>query len=505
MKRTTTQPAAAPTRATAKPARPKVAGFDPDFGTATQALAALRRGAISSRELTQHVLARIGKLNPALASFVTVAEPQALSRARQADAALARKRSLGPLHGLPIVVKDSWATAGLRTTGGSKTLEQHVPKQNAVVVERLEAAGAVIVGKTNLPEWAADWQSFNDVAGPARNPWDRGRTPGGSTGGGAAAVAAGLGFLEIGSDIAGSIRIPAHFCGVYGHKSTWGVVPMRGHIPPPPGVQGSGSELSVAGPLARSAEDLLLELGVVAGPDRDEAVAYRWTLPRPRQARLRDYRLGYVLDDPFCPVDAPVKAVLSEAIAALRKAGARLSEGWPQGVDPEGQTLIYRLVLNAFFSATLMQDDFDAVLEARAKGADDPWTRGAGAYHREWLPWSAARLAARAVWQAYFRTHDAFLMPVAFVPAFPHDHSLPMPARRLTASGEARSYLDLNRWISFATLTGCPATSAPVGRTRDGLPVGLQIMGPYAEDATPIDIAAKVADVIGGFERPPGV
>jgi amidase len=503
MKRTN-QRASVPTRATAKPARPKVAGFDADFGTAIQALAALQSGAISSRELTQHVLARIGKLNPALASFVTVAEAQALARARQADAALARKKPLGPLHGLPIVVKDTWATAGLRTTGGSKTLEQHVPKQNAVVVERLEAAGAVIVGKTNLPEWAADWQSFNDVAGAARNPWDRGRTPGGSTGGGAAAVAAGLGFLEIGSDIAGSIRIPAHFCGVYGHKSTWGVVPMRGHIPPPPGMQGTGSELSVAGPLARSAEDLLLELGVVAGPDRDEAVAYRWTLPKPRQARLRDYRIRYVLDDPFCPVDAGTKAVLTEAVAALRKAGARLTEGWPEGVDPERQSLVYRWLLNSFFSQTLTKEQWDETLAARAKGADDPWTRGAAAYHREWLPWTGARLAAREVWQAYFRTHDAFLMPVAFMPAFAHDSSQPMSARMLKAGGGARPYTDMNRWISFATLTGCPATSAPVGRTREGLPVGLQIMGPYAEDATPIDLAAKITEVVGGFEAPPG-
>ena len=505
MKRKTTKRASATARAIAKPAPAKAPAFDPDFATATQALAALRRGAISSRELTQHVLARIAKHNPALASFVTVAEEQALARARQADAALARKKPLGPLHGLPIVAKDTWATAGLRTTGGSKSLAQHVPKEDAVVVERLKAAGAVIVGKTNLPEWAADWQSHSDVAGTARNPWDRGRTPGGSTGGGAAAVAAGLGFLEIGSDIAGSIRIPAHFCGVYGHKPTWGVVPMRGHIPPPPGMQGTGSELSVAGPLARSAEDLLLELGVVAGPDRDEAVAYRWTLPRPRHASLRDYRMGYVLDDPFCPVDAPAKAVLADAVAALRKAGARLTEGWPEGVDPERQSLVYRWLLNSFFSQTLTKEQWDETLAARAKGADDPWTRGAASYHREWLPWSGARLAAREVWQAYFRTHDAFLMPVAFAPAFPHDHSQPMTSRPLKANGSARAYTDMNRWISFATLTGCPATSAPVGRTREGLPVGLQIMGPYAEDATPIDIAAKLAGVAGGFEAPPGL
>ncbi len=479
--------------------------FDPDFATATQALAALRRRAISSRELTARVFERIRKLDPALNCFVTLAEEQAMARARQADAARARKKPLGPLHGLPVVVKDSWATAGLRTTSGSKSLEQHVPQEDAVVVARLKAAGAVIVGKTNAPEWAADWQSYNEVAGTSRNPWDPARTPGGSTGGGAAALAAGLGFLEIGSDIAGSIRIPASFCGVYGHKPSWGVVPLRGHIPPPPGVQGSHSDLPVGGPIARGAADLLLELGVVAGPDRDEAVAYRWTLPKARRGRLRDYRIGYVLDDPFCPVDAPVKAVLADAVAALREAGAPLTEGWPAGIDAEWHCLLYRRLLNAFFSQTLTQAQFEATREARAKGADDPWSVGVAALHREWLPWSAGRLQARAQWQEYFKGHDAFLMPVAFVPAFPHDHSMPMSDRRLATAAGPRSYLELNRWISFATLTGCPATSAPVGRTREGLPVGLQIMGPYMEDATPIDIAARMADVTGGFAAPPSI
>src|SRR5262245_22018346 len=210
--------------------------FDPDFGTATQALAALRRGAISSRELTTHVLARIDKLNPALNCFVTVTPNEALTAAKHADAQRGKRSGkgskLGPLHGLPIVVKDTYATKGVRTTAGSKMLEQYVPEGDAVVVARLKAAGAVIVGKTNTPEWAADWQAFNAVTGQSNNPWDPTRTPGGSTGGGAAALAAGLGFLEVGSDIAGSIRVPSHFCGIYGHKPTWNLVPMRGHIPP---------------------------------------------------------------------------------------------------------------------------------------------------------------------------------------------------------------------------------------------------------------------------------
>ena len=245
---------------------------------------------------------------------------------------------------------------------------------------------------------------------------------------------------------------------------------------------------------------------MVAGPDRDEAVAYRWALPKPRHARLRDYRIGYVIDDPMCPLDAPVKAVLTDAIAALRKAGARLTEGWPAGVEAERQSLLYRLLLGAFSRNIAMTPaQLETTRENRRRGPTIEWTRGVTSTHVEWLPKNAARLAARAAWQRYFRDHDAFLMPVAYVPAVPHDHSLPVGERKvMTAAGE-RFYVSLYRWISFATLTGCPATSAPVGLTRDGLPVGLQIMGPYLEDATPIDLAGRIADVTGGFVPPPGL
>jgi amidase len=477
--------------------------FDPDFGTATQAVAALRRGAISSCELTAHVFARIKKHDPALNCFVTLTEGQAMARAKQADAALRKKKPWGELHGLPIVVKDVFATEGVRTTSGSKSLEKYTPKEDAAVVARLKAAGAVIIGKTNVPEFAADWQSYNDVGGVSNNPWDVGRTPGGSTGGGAAALAAGLGFLEIGSDLAGSIRVPAHFCGIYGHKPTWDLVPMRGHIPPPPGVPAGPAELPVVGPLARSAEDLLLELGVVAGPDAGEAVAYRWSLPRPRKTKLGDYRIGYVIDDPFCPLDSAARAVLSGAIEALRKRGARLTEGWPPGVDPGEQCELYGWLLAAFLSQTLPDPEFKGMQRATANGADDPWVKGTASSHREWLQQSGQRLQARAVWQEYFKAYDAFLMPIAFVPAFPHDHTSDMSARRLMTTKGARPYGDMSKWISFATLTGCPATVAPLGRTPGGLKVGIQIMGPYLEDATPIDIAARMADLTGGFVAPP--
>ncbi len=484
-------------------ANAQAARFDPNFGTATEAVNALRRGAISSRELTAHVFERIKKHNTKINAFVTLLEEQAMARAKEADQALAKKQPWGKLHGLPIVVKDVFATDGVRTTSGSKLLEKYVPKEDAVVVARLKAAGAVIVGKTNTPEFAADWQSFNAVAGASNNPWDVARTPGGSTGGGAAALAAGFGFLEIGSDIGGSIRIPSHFCGIYGHKPTFGVVPLDGHIPPPPGVAAGPAELPVAGPMARGAEDLLLELGVVAGPDPAEAIAYRWNLPAPRKTKLGNYRIGYVVDDSFCPLDSEAKAVLAGAIESLRKKGAQLTEGWPAGVDPNKQFENYFWLLASFFSQTLPDPVFKGMQQAVAGGADDLWLKGNTAIHRDWLRQSGQRLRARALWQDYFKTHDAFLLPAAFVPAFPHNQQMPQEARKLKTTEGERPYLDMAKWISFATLTGCPATVAPVGRTKSGLPVGIQIMGPYLEDATPIDMAMKMADVTGRFVAPP--
>jgi len=484
-------------------ANTRAAKFDPNFGTAIEAISAIRHGVISSRELMAHVFARIKKHNPKLNLFVTLAERQAMARAKQADEMLAKKKSWGKLHGLPVLAKDVFATQGVRTTSGSKLLEKYTPKEDAVTVARLKAAGAIIVGKTNLPEFGSDWQSFNQVAGTSNNPWDVARTPGGSTGGGAAALAAGLGFMELGGDLAGSIRIPSHFCGVYGHRPTLDVVPLRGHIPPPPGVIAGPAELPVAGPLTRSAEDLLLGLEVLAGPDLPESNAYRWSLPEARKTKLREYRIGYVVDDPFCPVDTAVKEVLSSAIESLRESGTQLKEGWPAGVDPKSQFENYGWLVAAFFSQSVPDAAFKRMQQAAASGTDDRWVNGATSLHREWLRQSGQRLKARSLWQYYFKTYDAFLMPVSIVSAFPHDHQSDMGARTLRTTEGERSYLDLGNWISFATLTGCPATVSPVGRTKSGLPVGIQIMGPFLEDATPIDIAMRMADVTGRFVAPP--
>ena len=283
------------------------------------------------------------------------------------------------------------------------------------------------------------------------------------------------------------------------------VVPLRGHIPPAPGALTPVTDLPVAGPLARSAGDLRLELGVLAGPPPDEARAYRWKLPAPRRARLKEYRIGYVLDDPFCPVTPEVQEILAGFVAALRKEGAPLKEGWPEGVSPQATFDTYLPLLAAYIdlpepALALLRQSEGKPWSAYAK----LWMAGVNSSHREWLGRSEARLRARAAWQRYFRSHDAFLLPTAFVPAFPHDHAGTFFERTLDTSLGKRLYADLLRWIVFATLTGCPATVAPAGRTRGGLPVGIQIVGPFLEDATPIDIAERSSALVGGFRAPAG-
>jgi amidase len=476
------------------------------FASAGAVAAALRRGDVSAVDLVELALSRIERHNPKLNAIVTLSTDSARERAAQADRALARGESWGPLHGVPITIKDTFETAGVRTTAGAPFLSGYLPPRDAIVVERVRRAGAVILGKTNLPLMASDWQSYNQIFGRTDNPWNPAHTPGGSSGGCAAALAAGLSYLSIGSDIGGSIRIPAGFCGLFGHKPSLGLVPLQGHIPPPPGTPPGAflEELPVAGPLARSAADLRLALEVVGGPTDTRATAWRWTLPEPRRTSLRDYRVRVVLDDPYCPVTAEVATLLGAAVDALRDAGAAVEEGWPEGVDPRAQYETYLYLLFQAMDAG-QPEEVKATIRAGA-GAGPFASLRARALDDRFHDATALRVkqeAARAVWARCFATHDAFLTPVSFTPAFPHDHSQPMDTRRIATPEGDRAYNDLLHWIMPATLSGCPATVAPVGLTRSGLPVGLQIMGPFLEDATPIHLAGALTEVIGGFRPPP--
>lgn len=479
------------------------------FAPATDLVRRLRAHEVTSRDLVERYLDRIARLNPALNAVVTLDADGARRQADAADAALAKGQLPGPLHGLPMTIKDTFETTGMRTTAGATELSDHVPSTDAVAVARLRAAGAVIMGKTNVPLYAGDAQSYNAVFGTTNNPWDHGRTPGGSSGGAAAALAAGLCGLELGSDIGGSIRHPSNWCGTYGHKPTWGVVPVRGHIPGPPGTL-SHYDLSVVGPMGRSAGDLALALDVVAGPDADDAVGWRLALPPPRRGALREYRVAAWLDDPAFPVDAEVRSVLEQTVAALRRVGVTVDDRARPDLSLTDALDVYLRLLSPLMLGGAPDDIWEGIVGHASQvttpiTAFDRMAKTATIRHRDWLRADEARAKLRARWAAFFHQWDVLLCPVDPVPAIPHDQSEPLALRTLRVNGEQRSYLDVLAWVgAIGNLCLLPATVAPVGRTAAGLPVGIQIVGPYLEDRTTIDVAERLAEVVGGFTPPPG-
>lgn len=473
-----------------------------DFASAVEAAEAIRKKQISSVELTQQMFARIDKYNPALNAFAYELREDAMARAKKADEEQARGKLLGPLHGVPIHVKESFAVAGHPCTWGIPALRDSKAPANSEVVARLLTAGGILLGATNVPINLGDWQSYNDIYGTTNNPWDVTRSPGGSSGGTAAALAAGLGYLSVGSDIGGSIRVPAHFCGIYGHKPTLDLVSMQGHLPGGAHTApGFSSLLAVGGPMARSAKDLLVALRSLGGPADYTAKAWKWELPPSRHEVLRDFQVGYVFDDAYCPVTPETKAVLEKVIQALEKAGAKLRPGWPGGFKIDDLYENYVFHLDAFSLSTAPPDEQEA---ARKEAASSGKTPAGLRSFVEWEGQNFKRLGFREQWQKYFDEVDVFLSPVAFTPAFPHDHSNPASKRTIATSAGPRKYDELLRWIAVPTLTGCPATAAPVGRGRAGLPIGVEIMGPFWEDATPITFAKLLAREIGGFQAPQG-
>ncbi|HJQ82988.1 MAG TPA: amidase [Candidatus Binatia bacterium] len=482
---------------------------DPCLGSATALLAALGTRELRSRDLLERYLDRVARLGPKLNAVVTLDAERAREAADRADRTLASGGAVGPLHGLPITVKDTLETAGLRTTAGAEVFSGHVPATDATAVARLRAAGAVVFGKTNTPTFAADVQTYNPVFGTTNNPWDLARSPGGSSGGSAAATAAGLSGLELGSDIGGSIRTPAHYCGVYGHKPTYGIVPTRGHIPGPPGTLAE-VDIAVVGPLARAAEDLDLALSVLAGPDEERATAWRLELPPPRHARLQDYRVAAWLDEPSCPVDAAVRERHEAIVAALARAGVRVDDRARPAVPFAEAYRDYRSLLWPIMLAEMPADQFEALagLAASASGDDAPpavdFARAATIRHRDWLAVNEARARYRAAWRDFFARFDVLLCPIVPTAAIPHDQSQPLDQRTITVNGRPRPYLDQIAWAGLIGMAWLPATMAPAGRTKEGLPVGVQIVGPYLEDRTPIEFARLLADVAGGFTPPPG-
>jgi amidase len=451
--------------------------LDLTAGELVDALAARKVGAL---ELTDRAISRIEARDGRINAVVVRDFDRAREAAKAADAALARG-DRRPLLGLPMTVKESHDIAGLPSTWGFELFKAYVARRDSVGVERLKAAGAIILGKTNVPVMLSDWQSVNPIYGRTNNPWDPSCSPGGSSGGGAAALAAGMTPLEFGSDIGGSIRVPAAFCGVFGHKPSFGLIPMRGHAPA--GLDGVPPPLAVVGPLARCAADLERALDVLAGPDELEAVGCRVDLPPPRHGRLADHRVLVIDALPGIALDEEVRAALDGLADRLVKTGvsvARRSDLLPDFARS-------REIFGGLLTTALSRGQPDAKpIDAHA-----------------WLGLLDGQLAMRRRWAELFRSFDVVLAPVFGTAAYPHVDEPDNSKRVLTINGQETPYFDQLAWPAIALLPNLPATAVPIGFTRGGLPLGVQVIGPYLEDRTTIGFAGLLEREFGGFRPPP--
>ena len=436
----------------------------------------IRRGEISSRELTTHFIERIERLDDEINAVVTRDFETALAESDAADARQQKGQSLGVLHGVPVTVKDALQTKNLKSTGGATELRENVPSQDAAAVASIRREGAIVMGKTNLPRWSGDIQAYNDIFGTTNNPWDISRGPGGSSGGAAAAVAMGFTSFEIGTDIGGSIRFPAAFNGVWGHKPSFGVIPTTGYLDH---VEGGLNEadINVFGPITRSGEDLELLLKVMKS-NSPPWVANLGAAPKD----LRDLKIGAWLDDEFCPVDIEVREQLEKVVDALEKDGLSVDRSARPEIDPDEAAMLGLWLVQRAISQSTDSD---------------------GPGHRIWLDRHARREELRLKWAQFFNKYDAVIMPVCFVPPFEHQQQGDFGSRTLTCNGEERPYIDVVKWTTMVGMAYLPSTVPPIGLGPSGMPIGCQVVGPYGGDQLTIALAGRIGDLLGGYQPPP--
>ena len=476
------------------------------FASGVELLDAMRSGRITARALLELYLARIERFNPALNAVIYIDSDNARTRADAADAAWARGESWGPLHGLPLTVKESNHVAGWPTTWGDPTYADFRPDHTGVAVQRLIDAGAIVFGKTNVPINLLDWQSYNAIHGTTHNPWRHGVTPGGSSGGGAAALAAGLTAVELGSDAGGSVRFPAHFCGLFGHRPSRRVVPQAGNERPGRTID---NDFSTPGPMARSARDLILLLDLLAGPAGPDSMAWRLTLPPPRARDLSSFRVAILYGADVAEVDESYVARLRALAERLRSQGVKVDENARPAFDFAEH---HHLLLQLLRGAASLRASQSAVMQAERliheRPSDDrsyvvESARALVQSHRCWLDAEERRAGIQRAWATFFERYDVLLAPVTLSAAFPLDEAGPREDRTLVINGHAVDYNDQLFWAGLATLSGLPASVAPIGETRHGLPVGVQIIGPFLEDRTTLAFALGLEQLYG-FQVPPG-
>ncbi len=451
------------------------------FSGVTALAAAIRVGQVSATEVLDAHLTQIARHNPALNAIVTLDAEGAQARAAAADVALARGEVWGPLHGVPFTLKDAHATAGVRTTVGFPPLADQVPDEDGTIAARLKAAGGILLGKTNVPTLLGDYQTDNPLFGRTNNPWDTARTPGGSSGGAAAALAAGMTPFDIATDLSGSLRIPAHFCGLFGLKPTEGRIPMTGVVPDPRGTPRSVRIMSCSGPMARTVGDLGLLYELLAGPDgRDTEVPPVPVCASPT-VELRQLRIAYAPTFPGVPVAAEVRAALATLALQLVRCGAAVEEATLPALD-YGQELasageLIGLMVGAFQPGEQAPPTLDQYFAA---------------LHR--------RDQAISAWERFFARWDVLLCPPAMTTAFPHC----APGAALEVDGRDEVYWQVSAHTTLFNYTGHPAVVLPYTLDHHGLPLGVQVVGKRWDEARLLGIATALTGVTGEFRRPPG-
>ncbi len=475
--------------------------------SAGEILARLSDGSLGAEQLVQALIERRRMSGGELNAIVTTCDDACVATARGIDSRRNQGIEQRQLAGLPITVKDGIHVAGLPSTGGMLQPGQSIAREDALTVRRLREAGAIVVGKTNVPVGNGDWQANNPIFGRTTNPWNPALTPGGSTGGGAAAVAAGLSAAEIGSDIGGSIRIPAAFCGLFGHKPSLSAVPRSGHFPRG-GVANPGQVLGVQGPLARSARDLKVLFDVLCGPESSEEKGWRLELPAPRSTTFDGCRIGLLRLPDWMPVDDDILVAQEEICGLLAARGAVLRTIVPEefigGLEDyycQYLSLLQGLIAGDISApararaAVKMRSYSDRFLDAVAEGLE----AGAGTF----LNLLETTEQRRSQWARLFREVDVLLSPVCNTNAFPHDDSY-FYERRLQVGGRSMPYYRLSAIPALASLAGLPVTVFPTQRRTDrGAPIGLQFTGAYLEDYTTLCCAELMEAEIGGFRAPP--
>ncbi len=475
------------------------------FASATTLAALVREKKASAVELLEFFLARVEKFNPRVNAIIGLQADVARKAAAERDALTAKGQSLGPLHGVPMTVKESFDVAGMPSTWGLPAYRDNIAAQDALAVQRLQRAGAVVFGKTNVPAWLADWQSFNSIYGTTSNPWNVERTPGGSSGGSAAALAAGLTGLEIGSDIGASIRNPAHYCGVYGLKPTFEICPRDGHLLP--GAYAHG-DISAIGPLARSAYDIETALDVVAGPNALDATGLRLELPRSMKTKLSEFRVAVMSDADTAPVDSAVRGQIEALADWIEKQGATVDRK-ARPVDPAEAHEAYIMLLRSATSGAPDEAAHAKLLAARDEvaGRNDYYAwhvRANTMGHREWLGWNNKRMKMAQDWARFFTRFDLLLCPTAATTAFPHMQTGERWERMIKVDGKDQPTTTQLFWAGFSNMVFLPSIVAPAGLAADGLPVGVQIVAPAYQDHSAIRFAQLLEDQYRAFTPPPG-